>query len=349
MAFLDTLIVLVAVYFVLATACSYAQEQIASLTRARGQTLYRGILNLVAGMPAVVGAIYAHPLVTSASDDESGKPVPPGQRAHPNDRTYRPSYLDARTFTLAFHDVIANTNVVSRLDQTTPVVYAATSIVSTPAAMMTALQSAAFGPPGAPPSAFAQSDLGRQLATLLLQAQGDYDGLLNATDAWFNRQMDRVSGWYKREAQFILIVLGVLITVLLNVDTLRIVGSLQSRPDVSNAIAAQISAAVSSAAPPSAPAAQGTPVPASQATPVLQTIETVSTGGFGSIFVPGIASGWSGNWHQNALHVIGLLITAFAAALGAPFWFDLLSGLVNVRLAGQKPSPPSSGAGGSST
>jgi hypothetical protein len=340
MAFLDTLIVLVAVYFTLATACSYAQEQIASLSRARGQTLYQGILNLVAGLPAVADAIYAHPLVTSASDDAGGKPMPPGERARPIDRTYRPSYLDARTFTLAFHDVIANTNVLSALDQKTPVVYAATSVIATPTAMMAALQSTAFGPAGGPPTAFAQSDLGRQLASLLLQAQGDYDGLLTATDAWFNRQMDRVSGWYKREAQFILIVLAVLITVLLNVDTVRIVGSLQSRPDVSNAIAAQISAAVSSASP--LPAAQGSPVPASQASPVLQTIETVSTGGFGSIFVPGIANGWSGDWAQNALHVIGLLITAFAAALGAPFWFDLLSCLVNVRLTGQKPSPPPS-------
>jgi hypothetical protein len=35
--------------------------------------------------------------------------------------------------------------------------------------------------------------------------------------------------------------------------------------------------------------------------------------------------------------VIGLFITAVAAALGAPFWFDALSKLANLRSAGPKP------------
>jgi len=35
--------------------------------------------------------------------------------------------------------------------------------------------------------------------------------------------------------------------------------------------------------------------------------------------------------------LLGLIITAIAVSQGAPFWFDLLQKLVNIRLAGKKP------------
>ncbi|WP_437645389.1 hypothetical protein [Sorangium sp. So ce362] len=43
----------------------------------------------------------------------------------------------------------------------------------------------------------------------------------------------------------------------------------------------------------------------------------------------------------------GILITAAAASLGAPFWFDLLNKLVNLRTVGKSPEPyePPKGAG----
>jgi hypothetical protein len=38
---------------------------------------------------------------------------------------------------------------------------------------------------------------------------------------------------------------------------------------------------------------------------------------------------------------LGLIITTVAILLGAPFWFDVLGTIVNVRSVGTKP-PPSS-------
>jgi hypothetical protein len=35
-----------------------------------------------------------------------------------------------------------------------------------------------------------------------------------------------------------------------------------------------------------------------------------------------------------ARELLGLLLTTFAISLGAPFWFDALSKLVNVRISG---------------
>jgi hypothetical protein len=41
--------------------------------------------------------------------------------------------------------------------------------------------------------------------------------------------------------------------------------------------------------------------------------------------------------------VFGLLITAAAISLGAPFWFDILSKAVNIRAAGPNPAPSPKG------
>ncbi|MBN9298832.1 MAG: hypothetical protein J0I41_17670 [Filimonas sp.] len=48
-------------------------------------------------------------------------------------------------------------------------------------------------------------------------------------------------------------------------------------------------------------------------------------------------SAWACIW-QVLLYIIGLLITAFSISVGAPFWFDVLLKLVNVRRAGKKPT-----------
>ena len=40
------------------------------------------------------------------------------------------------------------------------------------------------------------------------------------------------------------------------------------------------------------------------------------------------------------LKLIGFVITALALSLGAPFWFDALSTLTRVRMAGKKPDAP---------
>ena len=43
---------------------------------------------------------------------------------------------------------------------------------------------------------------------------------------------------------------------------------------------------------------------------------------------------------SHGMKLAGLLVTAGALSLGAPFWFDLLNKLVNLRAAGKKPKTP---------
>jgi hypothetical protein len=56
------------------------------------------------------------------------------------------------------------------------------------------------------------------------------------------------------------------------------------------------------------------------------------------------------NGEEVFLKILGLLVTAAAVTLGAPFWFDLLNKITNFRLSGPPPKRSTSGetTGGSS-
>ena len=379
--FLDSLIILAAAYLALATACSYINEQISAALHWRGQTLYEGVLNLLCVAKEFADAIYQHPLVASGSRDKNGT-IATESRTW-NDPNYRPSYIAARSFTVAFlqtmmgaakgedaknttdnHDVQSNPKIV--LDAAANVPLARNEILAS-----LSLKLAPAKKEGDIAGPLVGTDLGKQLASLLMEAQNDYDKLLAATDKLFNDQMDRVSGWYRRKTQVVLFVISVVITVLLNIDTVQIVASLQAQPEVRSQLAQGIVKAMASpsasgsrstALPPTpsgmdvsqcTPGANSTPSPSpyigrlDRACVVARTIDQYATGQFASIFIgPPIWQWWKdardGNgFHFDAVRLLGLLITAMAAALGAPFWFDALCGLLNInaRLAGVKPKP----------
>jgi len=50
-------------------------------------------------------------------------------------------------------------------------------------------------------------------------------------EAWFDDSMNRVSGWYKRQSQLILFILGFTIAMIFNVDTLEITNKLSTDKD----------------------------------------------------------------------------------------------------------------------
>jgi hypothetical protein len=60
-------------------------------------------------------------------------------------------------------------------------------------------------------------------------------------------------------------------------------------------------------------------------------------------------------WHDNVFYdkngyswtkqiwlerLIGWLLTILAISLGAPFWFDILNKIINIRFAGKSPEEP---------
>ena len=163
------------------------------------------------------------------------------------------------------------------------------------------------------------------LTTLWIDANGDTVRFRRAVESWFDDAMERVSGWYRRRVQVVMWVLAIAVAVVLNVDTIRIADDLWKDKTVRAAVVARTQN------PPAA-----TQVPS--ATDVAKSVDTLK-----ELKLP---IGWSGetrpnggwDWFLTALmKTVGLLMTAAALTLGAPFWFDMLGKIARVRSAGARP------------
>jgi hypothetical protein len=185
-------------------------------------------------------------------------------------------------------------------------------------------------------------ELRRALKSLFDQANQEAAKFEKALENWFNESMDRVSGWYKRWIQYWLFGLGLALAAAANIDTLHIIGALSTDPkmqlDAAKAATGYLKATSSTQT--AMPA--GLTAPSSTATPELgttaQSLETAATD-LASLEVP---LGWAGpersyftrHWWSA---IVGWLLTALAASMGAPFWFDTLNRFVNIRSAGRSP------------
>ena len=74
------------------------------------------------------------------------------------------------------------------------------------------------------------------LQPLVDEAKEDLEKFRESVEDWFDDGMTRVSGWYKRRAQLVLLVLGVVVAATFNVDSIQLVESLQTDPSVREAL-----------------------------------------------------------------------------------------------------------------
>jgi hypothetical protein len=155
----------------------------------------------------------------------------------------------------------------------------------------------------------------------------DVDEIRRRFERWYDDSMERVSGWYKRRIRVMLILIGLVVAITLNADTLQISRTLWSDKTVRAAVVAEADK-----------------VPAGgQGTGDLQSVAD-QVQQIKSLNIP---LGWkleAGDPRDLphgarlwAAKVIGILITTLAVLLGAPFWFDLLSKIVKLRGSGGTP------------
>lgn len=146
-------------------------------------------------------------------------------------------------------------------------------------------------------------------------AHGNLDQARQNVEAWYDSAMDRVSGWYKRSTHWIIFGTALVIAIGVNIDTLAIADYLYRHDGVRSALVSTVEKNAGTA-----------PEGASQA---LQQLEGLH-----------LPIGWTstsdqpplpfGRW-ESIRPFIGWLITAFAATLGAPFWFDVLNKIMVIR------------------
>jgi hypothetical protein len=68
------------------------------------------------------------------------------------------------------------------------------------------------------------------LKSIWTDAQGDVDKFREYLENWFDETMERASGWYKKYTQVVLFCVGLIIAILFNVDTIKIVDKLNKDP-----------------------------------------------------------------------------------------------------------------------
>ncbi|WP_437809550.1 hypothetical protein [Sorangium sp. So ce1078] len=213
-----------------------------------------------------------------------------------------------------------------------------------------------------------ESDLRRALATIVDSTVRDMREANIRLERWFNDAMDRAAGRYKRRTQLIISATALVLCIGFNADSIKLASAL-SRDAVVRAGMIAAAQEMAKSAPRAAPHESGLETDEdvmaalsqgggahSQLTGLdlkitwgVQAPEQTSAPGlwkaFSAILGQGVVA-----WIRGVLDRLlspGILITAAAASLGAPFWFDLLNKLVNLRTVGKSPEPyePPKGAG----
>ena len=82
----------------------------------------------------------------------------------------------------------------------------------------------------------------KRLTPLLAGPQKDVETLRTNLEAWYDDTMARVSGWYKRKTQIILIVIGVALVPAINANTIKMGERMWKDDTVRAAVVAQAQA-----------------------------------------------------------------------------------------------------------
>ncbi|MCG2583067.1 hypothetical protein [Massilia sp. TS11] len=169
------------------------------------------------------------------------------------------------------------------------------------------------------------------LLSFLDAAKGDIDAFRAHIEHWYEEVMARASGWYKRNLAMMSLVIAAVIVSIGNVDTLAISHALYGNASLRTA-AVQLSGQLQNGV------IQAGATAGANGQTVLKAADQASAQA-GAVFPLG--------WDQTPMpadrlawlsKLLGLVLSALAISLGAPFWFDALSKMTNVRASGPKPA-----------
>ncbi|HXB40577.1 MAG TPA: hypothetical protein VNZ49_08545 [Bacteroidia bacterium] len=187
------------------------------------------------------------------------------------------------------------------------------------------------------------SETKKTLTDLIEDANGDLATFKDSLENWYNEMIDRVIGWYKRRMKFVLFIIGLIISVSFNVDSIRIAKTLTNNNDARYKV-------LKMATDPAVKQKLGDIIKYSQKADstkndsiIRSQYDTLRT--YSDKMSDIVGGSFCTTWDKNDcsgrfLMIFGCLLTSLALSLGAPFWFDLLSKLVALRGGGKSTEPP---------
>lgn len=202
---------------------------------------------------------------------------------------------------------------------------------------------------------FADNKATQALYALALRADGKLSRYQQELEDWYNSAMDRASGWYKRYTQRVLLVIGLVLACVFNVNSIRVGSTLWSDREIRQGMVD--AASEYSNAHPQEPGggsvAQGQFDPAKMKDRLDQTVTNFRQVADSHMLPLGWSQYRSAREHWQdfradfpgaSKHALSLLVsgrfwelifgwcvTAAAISLGAPFWFDTLNRFMVVR------------------
>ncbi|MDB6013923.1 MAG: hypothetical protein JWL65_6173 [Gammaproteobacteria bacterium] len=303
------------VFVLISTICTAMRESLEAWLKTRASYLEFGIRELLQDRKGtgLAKGVFEHPLVFGLY---SGNYTPRPSEGRPimwKSGGNLPSYIPSANFALALMDI------------------AARGPVNTGAAPSTGGSSLSLAQIRAHVGEIGNPQVQRALLTAIDSAQGDFDRARSNIEAWYDSAMDRVSGWYKRSTQWCLFWVALILAAGLNINTITIADYLYRHDAERSALVSTIDKTAATA----------------------QTSETYKEAKdeLGELRLP---MGWSDGWGAPRTHaerqrargsapiptstwqdviapVLGWIFTAFAATLGAPFWFDVLNQIMVIR------------------
>jgi len=216
-------------------------------------------------------------------------------------------------------------------------------------------------------SKLTNSDVKILLDSMINQSK-NFDELKQHLQGWYDDYMDRVAGWYKRDLQKLLFWISLLVAVAFNIDTIRLAKTFIKDEDLRNELVAGAMEAVQKTAAPAPPE--------ENLKKQLEFVDSVYSE-IGKYDLPigwldhaeinlkikacqlkcessgdecnqkcGEIKAEPGWWYfigmnlrqLGFLTLVGWLISTVALSMGAPFWFETLTKLVNIRGSGKKPA-----------
>jgi hypothetical protein len=294
---LDVAIGLFFLYFVLSVVCSAVVEMISANRRWRATNCRRAIDNLVGEDKK--DAFWADERISVLEPPPRQWDWIPGLKDPGG-----PSYVPAQAFALTALKQYAP-DLATKAKRTDPDAPSAEDLVFSLRATVSLL------PNGAVKTALNDAlDDGRtSFADFRASVEASYDAV-----------MDRASGWYKRRAQFWLVVVATVITLAGNVDSVQVARGLWN-DDALRAAAVTAASDGERAATTETVSDEGVEIPIGWSNDAHIPD--------GNLFTWDGAGDWAIKW-------LGLAITILAVSMGAPFWFDVLGKFARLRATGNR-------------
>lgn len=320
---LDVAIGLIVVYLLLSLFATAVREALESVFKTRAVFLETGIRELLddrSGL-GLAKELYEHPLISSLYQGRYDPAVAAAGEAprRTKERTTGanlPTYIPSPSFSAALVDLVVRG----------PATAADSDLQRAPIT----LESLRTGVDlvGSP-------HVRRALLIALDSADGDLAQAKVNIERWFDRSMDRVSGWYKRRTHYWLLLIGALTTLALNVNTIAIAQHLARSKAARELVVGRAESIVADRLTAGAVAGEGAP-PSS-----IDEAKATLAARLAALQSLDLPIGWEhlqprGNarvtWFLEQL--VGLLLTTLAITLGAPFWFDALNRVMQIKTTG---------------